>query len=69
MARNEGSMDRAARMIVGIGLLALGLSGTVQGTMGTIVGFVGVIALATGIVGFCPLYTVFGWSTCRRTHA
>ena len=69
MARNEGSIDRATRMIVGIGLLALGLSGTVAGTAGTVVGFVGVVALATGIAGFCPLYTVLGWSTCRRTHA
>ena len=65
MTSNEGSMDRATRMIVGIGLMALGLSGTVVGTMGTVVGVVGVLALASGTTGVCPIYRIFGWDTLR----
>lgn len=59
MKANEGKWDRIARVIVGLGLLSL----TVLGPQ-TLWGLVGLIPLITGIVGFCPLYKVFGLSTC-----
>src|SRR5690606_261495 len=65
MARNAGSMDRAVRMILGVALLALGLSQTVVGSAGALIVLLGGIGLATGTLGYCPLYRVFGWSTCR----
>ena len=69
MAVNEGSLDRAARMIIGIQLLALGLSGVVRGTAGIVVILAGAVALITGIAGRCPLYKWLNWSTvpkCER---
>ncbi|MBX2995323.1 MAG: DUF2892 domain-containing protein [Bdellovibrionaceae bacterium] len=59
MKANEGKWDRIARVIVGLGLLSL----TVLGPQ-TLWGLVGLVPLITGIVGFCPLYKVFGLSTC-----
>ncbi len=66
MVTNEGSMDRATRMIVGIVLLALGLSGTIAGVLGTAVGVVGALSLVSGTVGKCPVYRMFGWDTLRH---
>jgi hypothetical protein len=57
--RNEGSMDRTIRILVGLGLLSL----TVVGPE-SMLGLIGIVPLATGIVGFCPLYRVFGIQTC-----
>lgn len=64
MKVNEGLWDRIIRVIIGIVLVYWGFfSGSLQGTAGTIVGIIGLIPLLTGIVGFCPLYTVFNFST------
>jgi len=56
---NEGTIDRAIRIVVGIALLSL----TVLGPK-SMWGLVGLVPLATGIVGFCPLYRLVGISTC-----
>lgn len=55
---NEHTIDRAIRVVLGLGLLSL----TVVGPH-TLWGLVGVIPLLTGILGSCPLYTVIGLST------
>ena len=59
--RNEHSLERALRVVVGIGLIALAFVGPQ-----TPWGYLGVVPLLTGLVGSCPLYTVFGISTCKR---
>lgn len=56
---NEGTIDRVVRILVGLALLSL----TVVGPK-TLWGLVGLVPLLTGIVGTCPLYSVFGISTC-----
>jgi len=56
---NEGTIDRAARIVIGLGLLALAFVGPASP-----LGYIGVIPLVTGLVGFCPIYRVFGFSTC-----
>jgi hypothetical protein len=61
---NEGSMDRIIRVIAGVALLVIGFAGIVPGVWGTVIGVVGLIPLATGLLGWCPLYTLFGFSTC-----
>ena len=59
MPVNEGTIDRAVRIIVGLGLLALVFVGPQ-----TPLGYIGIIPLATGVIGFCPLYKVLGLNTC-----
>jgi Inner membrane protein YgaP-like, transmembrane domain len=48
-------MDRVLRVVLGIAMVVIGLF-VLKGTTGTVVGIVGLIPLATGLVGFCPLY-------------
>ena len=60
MPRNEGTIDRALRIIVGIVLLYLAITG--QYTPWT---WIGVVPLLTGLVGFCPLYRLLGMNTCK----
>lgn len=56
---NEGTIDRVLRIIVGIGILSL----TILGPR-SLWGLVGLVPLLTGIVGYCPLYSLLGISTC-----
>ena len=60
MPCNEGTIDRLLRVLVGIGLIAL----TQVGPQ-TPWGWIGVVPLLTGLVGFCPAYTLFGLRTCK----
>jgi hypothetical protein len=56
---NEGTIDRAVRVILGLGILSLAFTGP-QSPLG----YLGLVPLATGLIGFCPLYKVLGISTC-----
>jgi len=58
MKTNESMVDRIIRGVLGLGLLALYFSNTVTGTLGIVLAVVGAVALLTGLVGFCPLYSV-----------
>lgn len=59
MKTNEGKMDRIVRVVVGLFLMSLVFWGPQ-----TAWGYIGLIPLFTGLVGFCPLYAVFGLTTC-----
>ena len=63
MKINESMVDRVIRGLAGLVLLALYFSNTVSGTLGIVLVIVGAIALLTGLVGFCPLYSVFKFRT------
>jgi hypothetical protein len=59
MQRNEGAIDRALRIIAGLGILSLVFVGPQ-----TPWGWIGLVPLVTGLVGVCPVYSVFGIRTC-----
>ena len=59
---NEGMPERVLRVVVGLGVLCLAFVGPK-----TPWGYLGFIPLATGLIGSCPLYTVFGISTCKKS--
>ena len=61
LAKNEGGLDRAFRVVFGLVLLALVFTGPK-----TAWGWIGVIFLLTGIAGSCPLYRLVGIDTCPR---
>ncbi|MGL4649961.1 MAG: YgaP family membrane protein [Caldilineaceae bacterium] len=63
MSRNEGTTDRIVRVIVGVAMLALGWMGFVDGWLGTVLQWLGFVPLLTGLVGWCPLYALFGFRT------
>ena len=64
---NEAGWDRTLRVLLGAVLLYLGWTGVVGGTIGWIFKIAGFLPLLTGIVGWCALYQLFGFSTCART--
>ena len=61
MQANVGTIDRVLRILVGVLLIALTLTGTIG-----LWGWIGVVPLATGFLRFCPLYPVLGISTCKK---
>jgi Protein of unknown function (DUF2892) len=64
LGRNIGAFDRMARIALGLGLLSL----TVVGPQ-TAWGYVGLVPLLTGALGRCPLYGMFGFTTCPVSRA
>jgi hypothetical protein len=63
---NESTADRVIRIVVGIVLAALAVTGTVTAPLAFLVWIVAAIALVTGAVGLCPLYAVLRISTRAR---
>jgi DUF2892 family protein len=63
MKSNVGSIDRIVRIVLGIVLIGLALTGVVG-----VWGWVGVVPLVTGAVGSCPLYSALGMSTCPPSN-
>ena len=59
MKSNVGGIDRIARIVLGLVLLGLTLTGTIG-----VWGWLGIVPLATGAIGWCPPYAIFGWNTC-----
>ena len=59
MTQNVGGIDRILRIVVGLALIVLAATGTIG-----VWGWLGIIVLATGVVGICMPYTLFGFSTC-----
>lgn len=63
LPRNEHSIERVLRVVVGLALLSLVFVGPQ-----TLWGLIGLVLVATGLIGTCPIYTLFGISTCS-THS
>lgn len=59
MKTNEGGLDRILRIVAGLVLIGLTLNGTIG-----VWGWVGVVPLATGALGWCPLYSLLGLNSC-----
>ena len=64
MVTNVGSIDRIARIVVGLLLIAYAIPIGFANTGWNWVGWIGVIPIITAIVGYCPAYTMVGLSTC-----
>jgi hypothetical protein len=59
MKVNEGAIDRSVRVVAGVVLIGLSLTGLIGPW-----GYIGIVPLVTGAVGMCPLYSLLGVSTC-----
>lgn len=58
MKANVGGIDRALRILAGLGLIAWAATG------GPVWAWIGVVPLATGALSFCPFYPLLGMNTC-----
>lgn len=59
MINNVGGIDKIMRIVAGVALIALTMAGAVG-----MWGWIGVVPLATGLLGWCPAYMLFGIKTC-----
>ena len=64
MTKNVGGIDRTLRIALGLVLIALAATGTVGWW-----GWLGALPLATGLMGWCPPYAMFGFNTCSVKKA
>ena len=65
MGTNEGVVDRGLRITIGLVALVAGLASGLGSVVSTVLLVVAAIMFLTGVVGFCPLYRIFGFSTCK----
>ena len=64
MKSNVGGIDRVLRIVLGLALIAMTLTGTIG-----VWGRIGLVPLGTAALGFCPLYAMLGLNTCPMKKA
>ncbi len=64
--KNMGTLDRAIRIVIAVAIAVLYFTGNLSGLTATVLGIFAIIFIITSTVGFCPLYTVIGLSTCKK---
>jgi membrane protein implicated in regulation of membrane protease activity len=64
MNQNIGGIERIIRIVAGLVLIALAATGTAGWW-----GWLGVVPLATGLIGWCPPYSLLGINTCKTPKA
>ena len=64
MKKNMSLADRTIRLLLAVILVSLFVSNVVTGTLGIILLVIAGIFTLTSLIRFCPLYTIFGISTC-----
>ena len=59
MSKNIGNIERIVRILVGLALIAIVFVGPQTNW-----GWIGVVPLLTGLIGWCPPYSLLGINTC-----
>jgi len=66
MKKNMGTIDRIIRTVLAVIVAILIFTGQISGVAAIILGIFAVIFLITSAIGFCPLYTLFKFSTLKK---
>lgn len=64
MKTNVGGIDKILRIVAGLILISLAATGVVG-----VWGWIGVVPLGTGLLNFCPVYSLLGMNTCPMKKA
>ncbi|MCU0361098.1 MAG: DUF2892 domain-containing protein [Bacteroidia bacterium] len=64
MKKNMGTADRIIRLLIAAIIALIYYSGIVTGTLGIVLLILALVFVATSFISFCPLYAMFGISTC-----
>jgi hypothetical protein len=59
---NEGMTDKVIRIVIGLAIIIV-----VGFVMKSWFGLIGIVPLATGLASRCPMYTLLGINTCKKT--
>ncbi len=65
MKKNMGSPDKIIRILLAVIIAALYYTNVITGTLGLVLIIVAAVFVITSFVSFCPLYAIFGISTCK----
>lgn len=66
MKKNMGTTDRAIRILVAAVIVVLFFANVISGPLSIILLIMAGIFVVTGVLGFCPLYMLFGWSIKKK---
>jgi hypothetical protein len=66
MKKNMGSTDKIIRILIAIVIAALFFTNVISGTLGMVLLVLAGVFVLTSLISFCPLYTLFGMSTCPK---
>jgi hypothetical protein len=67
MKKNMGGTDKIVRLLTAAVLVILNTEGILTGTFRWLsLAFTGIL-VATSLISFCPLYTLLGINTCKKT--
>jgi hypothetical protein len=66
MKMNMHTTDRVIRLLLSLAIVILYFSGYLTGTLAIITLIVAIIFTLTSLIGFCPLYALFGLSTKKK---
>jgi hypothetical protein len=70
MKPNMGSADRLIRLALAVIIAALYFTNTIGGTLGIVLLVIAGIFILTSLFSYCPIYSIFGISTCpARPHS
>jgi glucose uptake protein GlcU len=67
MKKNMALADRIIRLVVAAVIAVLYFTETITGTLAIVLGIVAIIFVITAIFNFCPLYTLLGISTRKKS--
>lgn len=65
MTKNVGKMDQFFRIIIAISFFFLDYFNVVTGAISWILSILAILLIVTGLISFCPLYTLLGKNTCE----
>jgi hypothetical protein len=68
-ACNVGGPERTVRFVVGVVFLALALLAPVDPVWRAVFALLAMVGLGTAVVRYCPLNTLMGRNSCRRSEA
>lgn len=64
MKKNMGIADKIIRIVIAVLITTLYFTNYISGILGLVLLIFAGVFVLTSIIGFCPLYTLFGWNTC-----
>lgn len=67
MKKNMGTIDRVIRIVLAIVVVILYMNGSITGVAAIILGILAFVFIITSLIGFCPLYVPFKFSTIKKS--
>ena len=65
MKKNMSGADRMIRIVVALVIAALYYFKVIDGTLAYVLLALSAVFVLTSFISFCPLYSIFGLSTCK----